>query len=112
MESEFEKEISDIMAGYKFRADRKQALVGTVVSTKCLKTINVKVSHKKYVSKYDKHIRLHKKVMAHDGEGQGEIGDLVRIVPCRPISRKKRHFLKDILKKAPKLDLSGDENPN
>ena len=39
---------------------------------------------------------------------QGELGDIVRIVPCRPRSKKKRHALKDIIRKAPKLDLSGD----
>jgi hypothetical protein len=45
--------------------------------------------------------------MAHDELGLGEMGDIVRIVPSRPMSRKKRHVLKDIIRKAPKLDLSG-----
>ena len=108
LEKEYENEINDILKGYEYRAERRQALVGKIVSTKCLKTINVLVGHDKYIQKYDKHIRRHRKIMAHDEDNLGELGDIVRIVPCRPRSKKKRHALKDIIRKAPKLDLSGD----
>ena len=108
LEKEYEKEIDDILRGYEYRAERRQALVGKVVSTKCLKTINVLVSHDKYIRKYNKNIRRHRKVMAHDADLIGELGDIVRIVPCRPMSKKKRHALKDVIKKAPKLDFSED----
>merc|ERR1719231_121908 len=77
LEKEYEKEIDDILRGYEYRAERKQALVGKVVSTKCLKTINVLVSHDKYIRKYDKHIRRHRKIMAHDADLVGELGDIV-----------------------------------
>ena len=107
LETEYQQEVDDILKGYQFRAERRQALVGKVVSTKCMKTVNVLVPHWKYIPKYDKKIRRHNKEMAHDEESLGELGDLVRIVPCRPMSKKKRHVLKDIIKKAPKLDLSG-----
>ena len=106
LEKEYEKEIEDILRGYKYRAERRQALVGKVVSTKCMKTINVLVPHYKYIQKYEKHVKRHKKIMAHDADGMGELGDLVRIVPCRPMSKKKRHILKDVVRKARKLDLS------
>ncbi len=106
IETEYQKEINDILNSYKYREERKQALVGKVVSTKCKKTVNVLVGHMKYFPKYNKYMRQHKKIMAHDENGIGEMGDLVRIVPCRPMSRKKRHMLKDIVRKAQKLDLS------
>ena len=80
-------------------------MVGKIVSTKCTKTINVLVSHFRFVSKYNKHIRYDKKIMAHDELRVGELGDIVRIVPCRPISKKKRHIIKDVIKKSPKLNL-------
>ena len=38
--------------------------------------------------------------MAHDENEVCNIGDYVRIIPCRPMSRKKRHKLFEILKKA------------
>ena len=106
IEAEYQKEIDNILKSYTFRSERKQALVGKVVSTKCLKSINVLVSHMKYVPKYDKLVRRHRKIMAHDENSTGEMGDLVRIVPSRPMSAKKRHILRDIIRKAPKLDLS------
>jgi len=37
--------------------------------------------------------------MAHDENEIGKPGDLVRIIPCRPYSRRKRHIIKDIIKK-------------
>lgn len=42
--------------------------------------------------------------MAHDEEEICQDGDLVRVVPCRPMSRKKRHKIIDVIRKARKLD--------
>lgn len=39
--------------------------------------------------------------MAHDEEERGFLGDTVRIVPCRPMSKKKRHKLMDIILRPP-----------
>ena len=74
-------------------------MIGTIVSTKCAKSVTVRVIHQKLVPKYDRMINVQKKIMAHDEEGLGKLGDLVRIVPCRPMSRKKRHKLKDIVQR-------------
>lgn len=43
--------------------------------------------------------------MAHDEDEVCEMGDLVRIVPCRPISKMKRHRLLDVIKKGDRLDI-------
>ena len=42
--------------------------------------------------------------MAHDEEEKGKLGDLVRIIPCRPMSKRKKHKLKDIIRKGINLD--------
>lgn len=104
VEVEYKKEIDDILIDYDERKKRRQSMIGTVVSTKCSKSISVLVAHQKFFPKYNKYISRHKKVMAHDEEEICEMGDTVRIVPCRPMSRMKRHSIIDILRKAPKLD--------
>ena len=83
-------------------------MVGTVVSTKCSKSITVQVIRSKFIPKYHARINVRRKVMAHDEEEIGNVGDVVRIVPCRPMSRKKRHKLMDIIRRSESLEL--DEN--
>ena len=100
MQQEYSKEIADIMESYEERKKRKQSLVGIVTSTKCAKSITIQVEHEKYYPKYNKYIRSRKKVMAHDESEIGKTGDMVRIVPCRPMSKKKRHTLIDVIKAA------------
>ena len=104
IEAEYKKEIDDILTDYDERKKRRQSMIGTVVSTKCSKSISVLVAHSKFFPKYNKHISRHKKVMAHDENEICEMGDTVRITPCRPMSRMKRHAIIDILRKAPKLE--------
>ena len=99
LETEYQSEIQDILRNYEEKSKRRQALVGTVVSTKNLKSIVVKVARKKYVTKYDKTFNVHKRIMAHDEDENANLGDVVRIVPCRPMSKKKRHALIDILQR-------------
>lgn len=78
---------------------RRQAMIGIVVSDKCSKSITVQVIREKFVAKYNKTTRVRRKFMAHDEEEKADLGDVVRIIPCRPMSKKKRHALIDILKK-------------
>lgn len=108
METEYQGEIKDILTQYEERKKRKQALVGEVVSVKCAKSITVRVEYQKYFPKYDKHISRHNKFMAHDEQERCKLGDIVRIVPCRPMSKLKRHSLIDIIRR-PKLSLEDEE---
>lgn len=81
------------------RAKRKMR-VGIVVSDKMDKTIVVAVeSHYKHPL-YKKILKRIKKYKAHDPEGSGRIGDLVRISETRPLSRTKRWRLEEVVKKA------------
>ncbi len=68
---------------------RKQ-LIGRVVSNKMDKTAVVLVETTKRHPLYEKVIRRTKKYMAHDEHNEAQIGDLVRIEECRPLSRHKR----------------------
>lgn len=105
-QEEYQKEISDIETQYEERKKRRQSMIGVVVSDKCTKTVTIKVEREKYFPKYDKHVTRSRKFMAHDEEEKCDIGDVIRIVPCRPISKMKRHMVIDVLKKGQQLDLS------
>jgi small subunit ribosomal protein S17 len=67
----------------------KRILQGTVVSNKTDKTITVLVERRLRHPLYKKFIRCSKKYAAHDENNVCNIGDVVRIVECRPISKTK-----------------------
>lgn len=67
----------------------KRILQGVVVSDKNTKTVTVRVERKIRHPLYNKIIRRSKKYAAHDEQGC-KVGDVVRIVESRPISKTKR----------------------
>jgi small subunit ribosomal protein S17 len=103
LEAEYKEEIDFIRNTHEENKKRKQAKIGEVVSTKCKKTVNVMVKHMKFYPKYNKYQQRRKKIMAHDENEVGKVGDIVRIATHRPMSKHKRHYLIDILKKAPQV---------
>ena len=70
---------------------------GKVVSTKMEKTICVEIERRVAHAKYNKYIRTHHKVYAHDETEQAKLGDLVRVGEGRPRSKLKRFYLAEIL---------------
>lgn len=74
------------------------AMVGTVVSTKMNKTVNVAVDRYRIHQKYSKRLRYTKKFMAHDEAEVANTGDLVMIVPCQRISKHKHFMLREIIR--------------
>lgn len=74
------------------------ALVGTVVSDKMQKTVNVAVDRYRIVPKYRKRLRHTKKFMAHDEFEVCNMGDLVMIVPCQKISKHKHFIVREIIR--------------
>ncbi len=64
------------------------------------KTIVVRVDTVKVHPMYKKVIRRSTKLHAHDAENQAKIGDVVRIVETRPISKQKRWRLQEIVEAA------------
>ncbi len=78
----------------------RKTLVGVVVSNKMNKTIVVSVETKSKHSLYDKLVITHKKYHAHDEKQECNVGDRVRIVETRPISKTKSWKLQTIIEKA------------
>jgi small subunit ribosomal protein S17 len=74
--------------------------VGIVVSNKMKKTITVMVARRFKHQKYGKFIGRSTKFMAHDESNQSGIGDTVRIMETRPLSKNKRWRLVEIIEKA------------
>ncbi len=80
------------------REGRKH-LIGIVTSDKMDKTVVVTVERRYRHPLYEKVVRAAKKYMAHDEENNCQIGDKVRIVECRPYSRRKRWAVEEILER-------------
>ena len=80
------------------RGSRK-SLAGTVVSNKMEKTALILVERLTKHQIYGKYIRRRSKYMAHDPQNKCRIGDKVRIVESRPMSKRKRWQVMEILTK-------------
>ena len=79
---------------------RKREFVGIVKSDKMMKTIVVVVETMKLHPLYKKYVKRTKKVKAHDEKNDAKIGDKVRVIECRPLSREKRWRLVEIIERA------------
>jgi small subunit ribosomal protein S17 len=77
--------------------ERKRILVGRVLSNRMDKTVVVQVVRHKRHRLYGKVINTRTKFKAHDAENTCQIGDLVKIVESRPLSREKRWAVTEIL---------------
>ncbi len=80
------------------RGNRKSR-IGVVVSNKMTKTVVVKVERRVADRKYGKIVRVAAKFKAHDEKQECHIGDKVRIVETRPISKDKRWRVAETLEK-------------
>jgi len=78
----------------------RRELTGTVVSDKMEKTIVVRVERQVRHHLYKKYLSRLRRFKAHDEQGTAKVGDLVRIVESRPLSRDKRWALKEIVRRA------------
>ncbi len=82
------------------KALERQTKTGRVVSDKMEKTIVVEVERRVQEAQYQRTIRRTSRFLAHDEAGAAKIGDRVRIEETRPLSKKKRWRLLEILTKA------------
>lgn len=78
----------------------RKELVGRVVSSKNNKTITVLVETYKKDPLYGKRVKSSKKYAVHDESNKAKVGDTVRIVETKPISKTKYFYLKEIVKEA------------
>ena len=78
----------------------KQEIVGKVVSTACNKTITIEVVTYKKHPLYKKNVKTTKKYAVHDEENKAKVGDTVKAVSCRPLSKTKKFVLDSIIEEA------------
>lgn len=78
---------------------QKKTKIGSVISTKCNKTGVVSVLNKVKHPLYKKIVLKRTKIMFHDEKNETNIGDTVKIMECRPLSKRKRWRLVNILNK-------------
>jgi small subunit ribosomal protein S17 len=78
----------------------KKSVTGRVVSTKMTKTIVLEAAVRTLHPLYKKYITRTKRLKAHDEASAAGVGDLVRVVESRPISRDKHWRLVEILERA------------
>jgi len=78
----------------------KKEFIGIVKSDKMEKTIVVSIETLALHPLYKKYIKRSKKVKAHDEKNEAKIGDRVRVIECRPISKEKCWKLVEIIERA------------
>jgi small subunit ribosomal protein S17 len=88
--------MAEAQAAHKVKNEK----VGQVVSTKMQKTIVVEVSRRVPHPLYKRIIGKRKKFYAHDEQGTAKMGDVVRIVENRPLSKLKRWALVEVIRRA------------
>jgi len=81
------------------RNSRKER-IGKVVSNKMQKSITITIDRKVKHPIYGKFMKKTTKLMAHDEKNEAGIGDVVRIMETRPLSKSKRWRLVEIVEKA------------
>jgi small subunit ribosomal protein S17 len=89
---------------------KRKEFTGVVVSDKMIKTVIVKIMHLTKHRKYGKTLKQYNKYKAHDEKSLAKIGDTVRIVETRPLSKDKRFRVVEIVKKAESAKLQVKED--
>jgi small subunit ribosomal protein S17 len=80
--------------------ERRRVLIGRVLSNRMDKTVVVRVERRQRHRLYGKVIATRKKYKAHDADNACQIGDWVKMIESRPISREKRWTVTEILERA------------
>jgi small subunit ribosomal protein S17 len=86
----------------------QRVIQGTVVSNKMEKTVVVTVERKKKHPLYHKVMSVTERYKAHDDDNSCKLGDVVRIVECRPMSKDKRWRVIEVLTRGDVADVAPD----
>jgi len=89
--------------------DKKKTRFGRVLSNRMDKTVVVEVEARRQHPRYKKVVRYKTKFKAHDEGNTCGIGDMVRIVETRPLSREKRWRVDEVLTKAEIVEVKPEE---
>ena len=87
------------MADTESRNARK-VRTGEVISLSGDKTVTVQITYRKHHPKYGKMMTIHKKLHCHDENNEAGLGDTVRVMETRPLSKTKRWRVAEIVEKA------------
>ena len=80
--------------------NKKQELVGKVVSAANNKTITIAVVTYKKHPLYNQNVKTTKKYAVHDAENKAKVADIVKVVSSRHLSKTKRYVLDSIVEEA------------
>jgi small subunit ribosomal protein S17 len=78
---------------------KRQELIGLILSDKMDKSVVVRVERFVLHSVYKKYVKRYKKYHAHDESNECKIGDVVKIIETRPLSRLKHFRVIEIIKR-------------
>jgi small subunit ribosomal protein S17 len=92
--------VSQVKSDTRNGLQRRRLIVGTVVSDKMQKTIVVKVDRRVRHTLYKKYVEKSRRYKAHDELNTAKVGDQVRLIESRPLSRDKRWVLQTIIRRA------------
>ena len=94
--------MAELAKGGSETAERnaRKTRVGMVVSDKMAKTVVVSIERRVQHPVYGKMVRRTKKLKAHDEQNEAKMGDTVRIMETRPLSKDKRWRLVEIIERA------------
>lgn len=90
-------------------AGKHKIRIGRVVSDSMNKTVVVEVETAEHHPLYHKIIKRAEKYKAHDDKKESKIGDMVKIVETRPISRDKRWRVSEIITKSEVVEVKPGE---
>lgn len=79
---------------------KRKVRIGTVISNKMEKTASILIERRVKHPQYHRIVKRSRKFLAHDENNECQIGDEVRIVETRPLSRRKRWRVVEITEKA------------
>jgi small subunit ribosomal protein S17 len=88
----------------------RKSLSGRVVSSKMDKTVVVAVESIGPHKKYRKTIRRISNLKAHDENGACRVGDMVKIVECRPLSKTKHHRVIEVVSKGELAEVQANDS--
>jgi small subunit ribosomal protein S17 len=92
--------VSDEQQATTEERGRRKVRTGVVVSDKMDKTVLVRIDRQVRHSLYAKTVRRSSKLAAHDEENAAHVGDTVRVMETRPISKSKRWRIVEIVERA------------
>ena len=89
--------------------ERRKSRLGRVVADKMDKTVIIAVDRRVHHRLYGKVLKRVSKIVAHDEANEYRIGDVVRVVETRPLSRTKRWRVIELIRRAESLEVAVDE---